>query len=165
MYGFCVAAHLRLPHRVAYGLMISDTNMVAKEGWPLVDAMGESSCDPSSVDKFRPELPPVVHYCQFYRVRTHMFGKRHPITHDFFSMPTPTPELPPRTTCRAPAVELRVQPGESREASKEDHVLAEYGGRSAGVHVTSPARDERRAGVVQRTGTVGRRNLEGALRG
>ena len=68
LYSESCAASLpaRLPHRVAYGLMISDTNMVAKEGWPLVDAMGESSCDPSSVDKFRPELPPVVHYCQVF---------------------------------------------------------------------------------------------------
>lgn len=54
----------RLRHRVAYGLMVSDTRMPGKEGWPLVDALGTSACDPDSVDHRRASLPPIVHYCQ-----------------------------------------------------------------------------------------------------
>ena len=54
----------RLRHRVAYGLMVSDTSMVQKEGWPLVDPLGTESCTPLSVDHRRGSLPPVVHYCQ-----------------------------------------------------------------------------------------------------
>lgn len=55
---------VRLRHRVAYGMMVSDTNMVSKEGWSLVDKMGTDSCDASTVDHHRSGLPPVVHYCQ-----------------------------------------------------------------------------------------------------
>lgn len=55
---------VRLPHRVANGLMVSDTNMETHEGWPLVDPLGTSSCDSSAVGKLRSRLPTVVHYCQ-----------------------------------------------------------------------------------------------------
>lgn len=49
---------------MAYGLMVSDSNMPGREGWPLVDPLGASVCDPSAVEAHRDSLPPVVHYCQ-----------------------------------------------------------------------------------------------------
>lgn len=54
---------LRLRHRVANGLMVSDTNN-EQEGWPLVDPLGTSSCTSSVVAERRSTLPPIVHYCQ-----------------------------------------------------------------------------------------------------
>ncbi|CAN0518019.1 unnamed protein product, partial [Scytosiphon promiscuus] len=44
--------------------MVSDSRMIEKEGWTLVDALGTEACHASSVDHRRGSLPPVVHYCQ-----------------------------------------------------------------------------------------------------
>ncbi|CAB1116688.1 unnamed protein product [Ectocarpus sp. CCAP 1310/34] len=118
MYGFCIAAaHIGLRHRVAYGLMVSDAGMPGKEGWPLVDQLGTSACDPDSVDHWRGSLPPIVHYCQMYRVGTFMWGKRHHTHQTFFGCHSDSLELPPPDYLAGPMAEVRVHPHRARAQS------------------------------------------------
>ncbi|CAM9421906.1 unnamed protein product [Pylaiella littoralis] len=111
MYAFCIAAaHLGLRHRVAYGLMVSDTKMVTHEGWSMVDGLGTDSCNATVVDGHRGSLPPIVHYCQMYRVGTFMWGKRHKSHHNFFSCDSDSLELPPPGYLKSPMGTIRVHP-------------------------------------------------------
>ncbi|CAN0037703.1 unnamed protein product [Scytosiphon promiscuus] len=128
MYGFCLAAaHLQLRHRVAYGLMVSDSRMFEKEGWTLVDVLGTEACDASSVDHRRGSLPPVVHYCQMYRVGTYMWGKRHQSHHNFFACDSDSLQLPPANYLRGPMGTTRVHP--NRGVSDPERVEESVGVR------------------------------------
>ncbi|CAN0035832.1 unnamed protein product [Pylaiella littoralis] len=111
MYAFCIAAaHARLPHRVAYALMISDASRPAREGWPLIDVLKTDACNASVVDRHRGSLPPIVHYCQMYRVGTFMWWKYDESLHHFFSCDSDSLELPPAGYLNSPMATIRVNP-------------------------------------------------------
>ncbi|CAM9987864.1 unnamed protein product [Laminaria digitata] len=134
MYGFCIAAaHLRLRHRVAYGLMVSDASMAQSEGWPLVDRLGVNACDASAVANLGEYIPPVVHYCQLYRVGTYMFGKRHKSHHKFFTCSADALQLPPPDYLMSPMATLRVHPRrqnpQGKESTTEEQVSVKTGVR------------------------------------
>jgi peptidyl serine alpha-galactosyltransferase len=94
MFAYCLAAaHSRLPHQVATGLMVSDVTAFGLEGW---DLMSEDSpramCTPGALPETH--LPYILHYCQRYGLGKWVIGK-HRIPPEFFSCETPLLAEPP----------------------------------------------------------------------
>jgi len=82
MFAYCLAAaHLNLPHRVAYGFMVSDT-LVPAEGWQTIDTVNPKT----RVCKNFPQkdLPHVLHYCQRYSLGKWYISK-YKLRKDFIS--------------------------------------------------------------------------------
>jgi hypothetical protein len=92
------AAHENLPHTTMMHYMISNTNM-DEEGWKWIDALGEDVClkpDSKGVYYSGKILPPVLHYCQFFRVGELGFQKRR-IRKEIFACDKPMMVDPPVT--------------------------------------------------------------------
>eukprot|EP00542_Grammatophora_oceanica_P020431 CAMPEP_0194039796 /NCGR_PEP_ID=MMETSP0009_2-20130614/11893_1 /TAXON_ID=210454 /ORGANISM="Grammatophora oceanica, Strain CCMP 410" /LENGTH=538 /DNA_ID=CAMNT_0038682743 /DNA_START=101 /DNA_END=1717 /DNA_ORIENTATION=- len=86
MFGYCLAAaHLNLPHQVAWGFMVSDIG-VGGEGWKMVREMqpDETVCENTPQDK----MPHVLHYCQRYMLGKFFIGK-YRLRKDFISCESP----------------------------------------------------------------------------
>ena len=96
MYAFCIAAaHLKMPHQLVR-LMVSNVNIgedeSGGEGWDLVQAIDdEDICSPTVMVDYT--LPPVLHYCNKYKLGKHIFGK-HRIPTDILSCESPLLSLP-----------------------------------------------------------------------
>lgn len=78
------AAHLNLPHQVAWSFMISDVDATSLEGWDLIRTSHSKKdmCTPGSIAKS--SLPHVLHYCHRYTLGKFVFGK-HRVPNDFIS--------------------------------------------------------------------------------
>ena len=94
MYAYCTAsAHLKLPHQLSTGFMISDTSVRDKEGWPFLDGVSRAdSCAPNVPQN---ELPVVFHFCQRYALGRWFVGK-YKVPEDFFTCEAPLFRVPPR---------------------------------------------------------------------
>ncbi|CAM9372253.1 unnamed protein product [Discosporangium mesarthrocarpum] len=120
MYAFCIAAaHLGLMHRVAYGLMVSDAKM-RQEGWPLIDKHKTEVCNEGFVEEHTASIPPIIHYCQMFRVGTFVFAKRHADHHSFFSCTSDALELPPPGYLAGPWGLLRIHPERRKGGAREE---------------------------------------------
>lgn len=84
MYAYSTAAaHLQLPHQLAYSFMVSHPDVKDYEGWRVVDEMKpEQVCKHVSSDSAenwslagRSKLPHILHYCQRYALGPHVFFK------------------------------------------------------------------------------------------
>jgi hypothetical protein len=87
MYGWSLAAaHLRLPHTLAESFMVSATDIIEGEGWPLIDQLKDDEvCDYAHrTPKKSVTLPFVIHYCQSYWLGKYFVGK-YRINSDFMS--------------------------------------------------------------------------------
>jgi hypothetical protein len=93
MFAFCqAAAHLRLPHTMATGFMISDEVSPEQEGWGFIDTLGRDEvCRPVDVEK----LPFVFHYCQRYALGRWFIGKYKLPEQFFFNCSAPLLRVPP----------------------------------------------------------------------
>jgi hypothetical protein len=81
MFAYCVAAaHLKLPHQMAQGFMVSDTTSGTGEGWKLVDHFPKNQVCQVPKD----QLPHVLHYCQRYGLGKWYIGK-YRLRKDFIS--------------------------------------------------------------------------------
>ena len=85
---FCfTAAHLRLPHQVAKGFMISEAGAGSLEGWEMIAPYSKREvCTPGKIP--RENLPYVLHYCQRYLLGKYVIGK-HRIPLSFLSCDDP----------------------------------------------------------------------------
>ena len=98
MYGWSLAAaHLRLPHTLAESFMVSATNIIEGEGWPLIDQLKDDEvCDYAHrTPKKEVHLPFVIHYCQAYWIGKYFVGK-YRIHSDFMSCGQPLLYEPPK---------------------------------------------------------------------
>jgi hypothetical protein len=121
MYAYSIAAaHHSLPNTLVAGWMISnDMVSTSSEGWGGIDQLEPSQiCQAFSSPST--SLPALIHYCQFYRLGLHMWGKRRPELHRIFSC-----EGEGAFTVLEPPMELPVE-----RVAFSDHV-----GEERGVHV------------------------------
>ena len=92
------AAHMELPHQLAYSFMVSSPEMSRQEGWAPIDkvAKPEDVCryvrsdvtkDPVAA-AWVAQLPQVVHYCQRYFLGPYFFSK-YKLPKDFLSCGQP----------------------------------------------------------------------------
>lgn len=93
MYAYCTAAaHLKLPHQLAVGFMVSQTGSRG-EGWAFLDDVSRAdSCQPNIPQS---ELPVVFHYCQRYALGRWFVGK-YKLPENFFTCEAPLLRVPPR---------------------------------------------------------------------
>ena len=84
MFAYCLAAaHLKLPHQVAKGFMVSDVGSFHQEGWNMLDQYSNRDvCTPGKIPN--DHLPHILHYCQRYILGKYVIGK-HRVPEDFLS--------------------------------------------------------------------------------
>ena len=99
MYAYSTgAAHVELPHQLAYSFMVSSTDMSHHEGWKPIDeaAKPEDVCrhvrsdvtkDPEAA-AWAAQVPQVLHYCQRYFLGPYFFSK-YKLPKDFLSCGQP----------------------------------------------------------------------------
>ena len=91
MYGYSTAAaHLRLPHQLAKGFMVSDINS-GSEGWSFMNNADETVC---KVEQFQDKVPQVIHFCQRYSIGE-FFLSKYKLPVEILSCDQPMLELPP----------------------------------------------------------------------
>jgi len=97
MFAYSIAAaHLNLPHQLAYSFMVSSPQVSRQEGWNVIDeAKPEEVCMHVRSDKMDPArvawastLPQVLHYCQRYFLGPWFFSK-YKLPKDFLSCGQP----------------------------------------------------------------------------
>jgi hypothetical protein len=70
------AAHLQLPHLLAYSFMVSNTGSGRQEGWNAIDRAGDRDvCEVEKHPSLQNSLPHVIHYCQRYFLGPSFFSK------------------------------------------------------------------------------------------
>jgi len=98
MFAYSIgAAHVELPHQLAYSFMVSSTTVDKNEGWnPIDKAAPEDVCryvrsdaskDPEAA-AWAASLPQVLHYCQRYFLGPYFFSK-YKLPKDFLSCGKP----------------------------------------------------------------------------
>jgi peptidyl serine alpha-galactosyltransferase len=84
MYAYATAAaHLNLPHQLSTSFMVSDPDVGPRlggggggEDWTVIDTASPGHmCELANDDNWTATVPPIVHYCQRYRVGPHAFSK------------------------------------------------------------------------------------------
>jgi hypothetical protein len=107
------AAHINLPHLLAYNLMISEPGINIQEGWNDIDTIPNeqicfntknNSTDTTTVQWHDQYYPNVVHYCQRYYLGPYFFNK-YRLPHDFLSCNHPL-YLDPTTVTNASIVDM-----------------------------------------------------------
>lgn len=97
MHGYSfAAAHLKLPHQLAFGFMVSDVTIDNKEGWGFLhDVRTDEACVPDAIPI--ENLPFVFHYCQRYALGRWFIGK-YKLPKKFFDCGEPLLREPPLDT-------------------------------------------------------------------
>lgn len=94
MHAYSIAAaHLKMPHQLAKGFMLSDVGASKKEAFDFLD--GVTRRDACLPDIPIEKLPYVMHYCQRYAVGRWFFSK-YKLREDFFDCGAPLMREPPR---------------------------------------------------------------------
>lgn len=93
MYAYSMsAAHLKLPHVIASGLVIAEPDITPEEeGWEFLESLDcDQVCKPIATEK----LPPILHYCQMYGLGNWFFWK-YRIPKSFFTCQSALLEVSP----------------------------------------------------------------------
>lgn len=98
MYGYCMAAaHLKLPHQLARGFMISNVALSGGEGWNFITLEnGPRVCQDDFVSSNERDVPQVLHFCQRYSIDEYFISK-YKVPTDLLSCDFPLIKLPPPT--------------------------------------------------------------------